>query len=177
MKKKSICIVLSTMILSSCSTLKKTIVYSSLSGAMAGGAAGYTLSPNKESQGVNAAIFGLIGAGVAALAGYALYEDDPRNQKLNHMLESSDQLGPNKLGLDLNDLKIEANLTQSETFKTPDKKLPKELRGKIKKQYIIKHQSKERYINKGNKTFYIPSFQIYEHAYDNINSKDGEGGE
>jgi hypothetical protein len=176
MKSKKICIALSMLCLSSCSTLKKTIVYSSLSGGIAGAAAGYTLSPNKESQGVNAAIFGLVGAGVAALTGYVFYKDDPRNQKLNHMLEESDRLGPNTLGLDLNDLKIEANLTQSETYKTPDKKLPKELQGKIKKQYIIKHQSKERYVNKGNKTFYIPSFQIYEHAYDNINAAGSEGG-
>ncbi len=158
----------------SCSTLKKTIVYSSLAGGAAGAASGYVLSPNKESQGFNTAVFGIVGAAAAALIGYSMYEDDPRNKKLNHILEKKDPLGPNTLGLDLNDLKIEAHLDQGQKYETPVKELPKELEGKVKKQYIIKYQSKERYLNKGNKTFYIPSFQIYEHAYDDMNLNKSE---
>ncbi len=158
----------------SCSTLKKTITYSSLSGGMAGASAGLLLSPDKESRGVNAAIFGLIGAGIAALAGYSLYEDDPRNKKLNHMLDEKEVLGEDTLGLDLDDLKIEANLNKEEAYETPVKDLPKELKGKVKKQYVIKYQSKERYINKGNKTFYIPSFQIYEHSYEDLLGEENE---
>ncbi len=158
----------------SCSSLKKTIVYSSLAGGMAGAASGYVLSPNKESLGFNTAVFGLLGAGAAALLGYSIYEDDPRNKKLNHMLEKEDPLGANTLGLDLNDLKIEASLNQGEMYETPVKTLPKELEGKVKQQYIIKYQSKERYLNKGNKTYYIPSFEIYEHAYDHMRSDRSE---
>jgi hypothetical protein len=148
--------------------MRKTIIYSSLSGGIAGASAGYALSPDKQSQGANAAIFGLVGAGLSALIGYVLYEDDPRNKKLSHMLEDKNSLDPNLLELDLGNLNIEANLTKDEIYKTPTKELPEELKGKIKQQYIIKYQSKERYLNKGNKTFYIPSFQIYEHAYDDV---------
>jgi hypothetical protein len=148
----------------SCSTLKKTLIYSSLAGGMAGATSGVLLSPDKESQGANAAVFGLIGAGVAVLAGYALYQDDPRNQKLKPMLDMKSD-DPNKVDLDLDGLNIEASLSQSDKYISPKMKLPKELEGKIKKQYLIKYQSKERYINKGTKTFYIPPFQIYEHAY------------
>lgn len=155
-------------LLTSCSTMKKTIIYSSLSGAIAGASGGYLLSPDKQSRGVNAAIFGLVGAGIAALAGYSMYEDDPRNKKLNHMLDEPIAMGPNSLDLDLDDLKIEANLSKEEAYKTPLRDLPDELKGKVKKQYVIKYQSKERYLNKGNKTFYIPPFQIYEHSYENI---------
>ncbi len=158
----------------SCSTLKKTITYSSFSGAMAGASAGYLLSPDKESRGINAAIFGLVGAGIAALAGYSFYEDDPRNKKLNHMLDEKEVLGENTVGLDLDDLKIEAKLNKEEAYETPVKDLPKELKGKVKKQYVIKYQSKERYINKGNKTFYIPSFQIYEHSYEDLKGEESE---
>lgn len=173
MKRTLTTIVLLTL-LASCSTLKKTITYSSLSGGMAGASAGLLLSPDKESRGVNAAIFGLIGAGIAALASYSLYEDDPRNKKLNHMLDEKEVLGENTLGLDLDDLKIEANLNKEEAYETPVKDLPKELKGKVKKQYVIKYQSKERYINKGNKTFYIPSFQIYEHSYEDLLGEENE---
>ena len=168
MRNKMTIIVLLSLIISSCSSMKKTIVYSSLSGGLAGASAGYALSPDKESQGANAAIFGLVGAGLSALIGYALYEDDPRNQKMNHMLEERKRLDPNSLELDLGNLNIEANLSKDEVYQTPAKELPEKLKGKIKQQYIIKYQSKERYLNKGNKTFYIPSFQIYEHAYDEV---------
>jgi len=141
------------------------MIYSSMAGGVAGVAGGVMLSPNKESQGANAAIFGLIGAGVAVLTGYALYQEDPRNQKLKPMLDMEPD-DPNKVDLDLDGINIEANLNQSEKYLSPKIKLPKELEGKVKQQYLIKYQAKERYINKGNKTYYIPPFQIYEHAYD-----------
>jgi len=168
MKEKLIIFMMFCMFLSSCSSMKKTIIYSSLSGGLAGATAGYALSPDKESQGANAAIFGVIGAGISALIGYALFEDDPRNQKLNHMLEEKNALNPDSLGLDLGDLKIEANLSKEGVYKTPTMELPNELKGKIKKQYVIKYESKERYLHKGSKTYYIPSFKIFEHAYDDV---------
>jgi hypothetical protein len=166
MKEKLVIIAMLCLFLSSCSSMKKTIIYSSLSGGLAGATAGYALSPDKESQGANAAIFGVVGAGLSALIGYALFEDDPRNQKLNHMLEERKNLNPNSLGLDLGDLKIEANLSKEGVYKTPTMELPDELKGKVKKQYVIKYESKERYLHKGSKTYYIPSFKIFEHAYD-----------
>ncbi len=149
-----------------CSSLKKTLVYSSLSGAMSGAAAGVLLSPNKESRGANALVFGLIGASVAALTGYTLYQDDPRNYKLKHMLKDNKPINPNEIELGLGDIKIDANLEKKEAYKVPVKDLPKELKGKVNKQYLIKYKSKERYVKKGNKTFYIPAFEVFEHAYD-----------
>ncbi len=172
--KKVVSIITLSILLTSCSTLKKTVVYSSLSGAMAGASAGYLLSPDKPSRGVNAAIFGLVGAGVAALAGYSLYEEDPRNKKLNHLLDPQDAIDSGSLELDLDNLRIDANLSKEETYKTPVKELPPQLKGKIKKQYVIKYQSKERYLNKGNKTFYIPPFQIYEHSYESLEGDKNE---
>ncbi|MBT4789937.1 MAG: hypothetical protein HON90_00070 [Halobacteriovoraceae bacterium] len=166
--KRTVILLLATSLLNSCSTLRKTIVYSSLSGALAGASTGYLLSPDEESRGANAAVFGIVGAGISALVGYSLYEDDPRNKKLNHLLEKKEPLDPNSLGIDLGQLKIDAKLSQGDVYKSPSKKLPKKLRGKIKEQYIIKYQSKERYVNKGDKTYYIPSFEIYEHAYETL---------
>lgn len=154
---------------SSCSTLKKTIIYSSLAGATVGATSGVLLSPNKESRGANAVVFGLVGAGVAGLLGYALYKDDPRNYKLNSMLLDKENneiiTDPNLLQIDLEGLNINANLNKNEIYEVPLKDLPKELEGKVNKQFLIKYKSKERYIKKGNKTFYIPSFNLYEHSY------------
>jgi hypothetical protein len=154
------------LLLSSCSTLKKTIIYSSLAGGMAGAATGALLSPNKESLGANAAVFGLIGAGVTALAGYALYKDDPRNYKLKNMLREKKEINPNEIELGLGNFNINANLDKKEVYKVPIKELPDKLKGKVNKQYLIKYQSKERYVKKGNKTYFVPAFDIYEHAYD-----------
>ena len=158
------------MSLMSCSTLKKTLIYGGLSGGIAGAAGGYALSPDEESRPANAAIFGLLGAGLAAILGYSMYSDDPRNQKLNHMLMPK-KLKDNEMEIDLGGIKIDASLEKKGSFKTPRKELPEKLKGKVKEQFIIKYESKERYVNKGNKTFYVPSFEIYEHAYKNLEEK------
>jgi len=154
--------------LPSCSSLKKTLIYSSLAGGMTGAATGALLSPNKASQGANAAVFGLIGAGVAALTGYALYQDDPRNYKLQNMLMDEmpkAKADPRELEIGLGNFKIDASLAKQEAYEVPVRELPEKLKGKVNKQYLIKYQSKERYIQNGSKTFYIPAFDVYEHAY------------
>lgn len=166
--KPILSIVIFCILGTSCSTMRKTLIYSSLSGAALGASAGYALSPDSESRGANAAVFGVVGAGLTALVGYALYEDDPRNKKLKHMLEPAKEVNPNELGIDLGGVNIEAQLSRGDIYKTPTKDLPEKLKGKIKEQYIIKYQSKERYLNKGSKTYYVPSFDIYEHAYDEL---------
>lgn len=181
-------ILLGILILSvpSCSTIKKTLIYSSLAGGATGATAGAMLSPNKESRGANAAVFGLVGAGLAALAGYALYKDDPRNYKLDQMLMDKKKTNipydPNAIEIGLGNLNIDANLSKEEAYKVPVKELPEKLKGKVNRQFLIKYQSKERYVKKGNKTFYIPAFDVYEHAYgetpDSINSNpEGENNE
>ncbi|HLE12972.1 MAG: hypothetical protein A2451_12425 [Bdellovibrionales bacterium RIFOXYC2_FULL_39_8] len=160
-------ILLIVMFLTSCSSMKKTIIYSSLIGGVAGATSGALLSPNKESQGANAAVFGLIGAGVAALTGYALYQDDPRNYQLKNMLLSEKkEVRPDEIDIGLGNLNIQADLKKVEGYKVPLTELPEKLKGKVNKQYLIKYQSKERYVKNGNKTFYIPPFEIYEHSYD-----------
>ena len=155
------------LLLVSCSTLKKSIIYSALSGGMVGATSGAILSPDKPSQGANAVVFGLIGAGVAALAGYALYQDDPRNYKLNSMLLPEEKRPlPDEVDIGLGNINIQAKLQEQEGYKVPLGELPDKLKGKVKQQYLIKYQSKERYVTNGSRTFYIPSFEVYEHSYD-----------
>ena len=162
----SISILIGLLFLSACSSMKKTIIYSALSGGMVGATSGALLSPDAESKGANAAIFGLVGAGVAALAGYALYQDDPRNYKLSSMLlDPPSKENPNELELGPPQFKINANLEKREAYQVPIKDLPEALVGKVNKQYLIKYESKEQYLKKGSRTFYVPAFDIYEHAY------------
>ena len=172
----SILILLILVHVSACSTLKKTIIYSALSGGMVGASAGALLSPDVESRGANAVIFGLVGASVAALAGYALYQDDPRNYKLDNMLlDPAKPENPHELELGPPQFKINAKLESQETYQVPVKDLPPALLGKVNKQYLIKYESKEQYLKKGNKTFYVPAFDIYEHAYgENMQTLEGD---
>ena len=105
--------------------------------------------------------------GVAALTGYALYQDDPRNYQLKNMLLSEKkEVRPDEIDIGLGNLNIQADLKKVEGYKVPLTELPEKLKGKVNKQYLIKYQSKERYVKNGNKTFYIPPFEIYEHSYD-----------
>lgn len=173
---KLICLFVILM-MASCSSLKKTIIYSSLAGGMTGAVSGSVLSPEKESRGANALVFGLVGAGIAGLAGYALYQDDPRNYQLQNMLRDEKKRemeeDPNLVPINLDNLTIGATLDKKEAYEVPLKKIPKELQGKVNKQILIKYQSKERYIKKGNKTYYVPPFNIYEHGYSD--TPDGQG--
>ena len=159
---KKINIVIICFFLSGCSSLKKTLIYSASSGALAGAVAGAALSPNKESRKANALVFGLVGAGVAGSIGYLLHQDDPRNYKLQNMLVEH---RPQDLQLDLETIKINMGLNKKEAYTVPVKELPKALMGKVGRQFVIKHESKEQYLRRGEKTYFIPSFSIYEHSY------------
>ena len=148
----------------SCSNMKKTIIYSSLTGGLAGSATGALLSPNPESRGANMAIFGVVGAGLSAFLGYALYRDDPRNYKLGNMLTDSPPKN-NGFEIALEGLTIDANLKKQEAYRVPVRDLPERLRGKVGEQYLIKYRSRERYLRQGKKTWYVPEFEVYEYSY------------
>ena len=157
-------IVIFIFLLQSCSSLKKTFIYTSASGVLAGATSGVLLSPNKEVRLVNGVVFGLAGAAVAGSVGWLLYKDDPRNFKLKNMLTGSEQR--EFIELDLGQMKINMSIDKEEAYKIPPiRNLPSKLKGKVGRQFVIKYTSKERYLKKNNKTFYIPSFSIYEHSY------------
>lgn len=150
-------------IFSSCASLNKSISYGSIAGAMVGGLSGSVFSPNERSRNKNIALFGAIGALAGGYLGGKIYKEDPRNKKLKPMLDMNRDINQVNFGLD--GININANLNPSEKYLSPQINLPKHLEGKVKKQYLIKYKAKERYINKGNKTYYIPPFEVYEHAY------------
>ena len=82
---------------------------------------------------------------------------------------------PNELELGPPQFKINANLEKKEANPVPVKDLPPALVGKVNKQYLIKYESKEQYLKKGGRTFYVPAFDIYEHAYgENMQTLEGD---
>ena len=121
-------------------------------------ATGVAVSPNRESDRGNALIFGALGAALAAGTSYVLYQDDPRNYKLDHMLMGK---------INLNDAELPVEMDKKGVHPVPVMKMPKKLQDKVVRQHLIKHKSREQFIQKGESTYYIPSFDIFEHSYEN----------
>ena len=122
-------------------------------------------------------VHGALGASLAALAGYWLYEDDPRNRPLSPMLELDPQPAGN-LEMESDKLRISAAVTPVNIYRVPVMELPPELAGKVGRQYLIKYRSKERTIRRNGRTWYIPDFEFYQYAYgDNTGHKEEQDNE
>ena len=161
------------LFLMGCSSFKRTMIYSSLAGGIAGSATGVVVSPNKSSRPANMAVHGALGASLAALAGYWLYRDDPRNQSLAPMLDLKLE-PPRNLEIESDKMKINASMMPKKIYRVPVMKLPPALAGKVGRQYLIKYRVKERYIRQGGKTWYIPEFEIYEYSYGETTTKENK---
>ena len=78
---KPILIVLILVMSTSCSSLRKSIMYGGISGGVLGATAGNMLSPNKESVSPNMVIWGGLGALIGAGLGYFFWKELIRNYK------------------------------------------------------------------------------------------------
>ncbi len=166
MRFKSISLI---CILTSCSTLKKTIVVSSLVGASIGATGGFVFSPDKDSTNKNAYLFGVAGGLVGAGIAYLL--DDSRAKQMTPMILEDQPKQQEKLPLfdfapDLKDIRPEVNFQPIKKYEVPLEKLPPELEGKVKKQFLIEYQSEPRTIEINNKTIEIGPFKAWEHIYE-----------
>ena len=76
-----------TMILfTSCTTMRKSLVYGGLAGGAIGAFAGSSLSPDSYSKAPNAILWGGVGALAGAALGYFFFNDDPENRELPQMI-------------------------------------------------------------------------------------------
>jgi len=171
MKSKKILINLSLIIaVSSCATLKKSMITSGLSLGFAGATGGYIFSPTKEDQSKNAFVFGLLGAFVGVGASYLLY-DKPLNQKqLNPMIidkeKRKESINLFNFSPDLKNLSTKIDFKPVDKYEVPIKKLPPKLVGKVKKQYLIEYKSPPKTIQYKGRTIAIDGFKAWEHVYE-----------
>jgi len=157
--------------LSSCSTLKKTMIVSALTGAAIGGIGGSIFSPDKESKDKNAFMFSVVGAGIGALGGYLLHEGPNDQEPRKNMLLENERNKIQDIPLldfspELKDIKPEINIKAVKRYEVPQEKLPEALKGKVKKQFIMEYVSEPRTIQVGNKTIQIDSFKAWESTYE-----------
>jgi uncharacterized membrane protein YeaQ/YmgE (transglycosylase-associated protein family) len=154
-----------SLMLTSCSSMNSTLIYGGVSGAAVGGIAGNTLSPNKESDVFNTALWGVVGAFIGSGIAYLLRADDPDNQEMKQMIRRDmPPQEPLKLSDDFGFKVIKAS--ESNSYIIPDQTLPERLKGLVKKQIITEHIVNERIEKKeGGKTVIYPETKVYEYDY------------
>lgn len=158
------------MLCASCSSLNRSMVIGALVGSAVGSIGGAVFSPNEESLSQNAYMFGVIGAGAGAAAGYALY-DDPRKPVSPMLLDEPAQTHQEvplfDFSPELKEVRPEVNFKPVKKYEVPQEKLPPELEGKVKKQIIIEYEAEARTIELNNRTIQISPFKAWEHTYEN----------
>lgn len=151
--------------LSSCSSLKKSMIYSGLSFGAVGGLAGASLSPDKYSKPHNAAIWGGVGAILGAGLAYMFWNDDPENNALKPMIIPGQKIDEGNLESSKQIVIPE----QSSRYKLNDLgvEVPSHIKEKLPKAYVIEHVIPERTekLNNG-KSISIESHKAYEVSFE-----------
>ena len=158
------------LICSSCSSLKRTILASGLIGGVVGGMGGAIFSPERESRVKNAFLFSVLGAGVGALGGYLLHDKPIDQQNRSNMLldqeEKKQEVPLFDFSPDLKNVKPQINFKPIKKYEVPQEKLPPELQGKAKKQYVLEYESEAQTIKIENRTIQISPFKAWENVYE-----------
>lgn len=157
------------LIFSSCSSLKRSLISGMVGGTVIGATGGAVFSPTEMDKNKNAYLFGVLGAVAGAGLGYLLY-DDPTKQKLQSPM-IMDEPPPKEIPLfdfspELQNVKPEVSFKPVKKYEVPLAQLPKELEGKVKKQFIIEYEAEARTIDLGNRTIQISPFKAWEHLYE-----------
>src|SRR3989338_4194205 len=163
-------LILVTLFLVSCSSLKKSMVASAFLGGAVGVAGGTIFSPDTESRDKNAFIFGLSGAAVGAIGAYLLH-DEPNKKSASSLLldepiQTHQEVPLFDFSPELKNIKPEVNFKPVKKYEVPQEKLPPELEGKVKKQFIIEYESEARTLEIDNRTIQISPFKAWEHIYE-----------
>lgn len=159
------------LICSSCSSLNRSVVVGALVGSVVGSVGGAVFSPDEMSRDKNAYLFGVMGAAAGAASGYALY-DDPKKKTaapmmLDEPIQTHQEVPLFDFSPELKHMKPEVNFRPVKKYEVPQEKLPKELEGKVKKQFIIEYEAEARTLNIDNRTIQISPFKAWEHSYEN----------
>jgi len=138
-------------------------------GSIAGSVGGSVFSPNEEDKSKNAYMFGALGAGLGAGSGYLLYKDPKEIKREQDRLlieDAKKNLPIFEFSEELKGIKPEVTFTPLKRYEVPVEKLPKHLKGKAKKQFVIEYETKAQTIEYGDKTIQIDPFKAYEVSYE-----------
>lgn len=147
----------------SCSStsLSKSIAYSAALGCLAGGGAGFALSPEGAyNKRANATTFCLAGAAVAGAVGYLLYKDNPLNETQKRSLDTPISV-ENEVDLG------SANININQTFKPlgittlPQIELPKGVINKMPSPKVYVQEVQEQRVNQNGNYIYIEPHKAY----------------
>jgi hypothetical protein len=141
-----------------------------LIGGLVGGTGGAVFSPDSESTDKNAYLGGVIGAVAGAGLAYLLYDSPEKKIKesmlLDQPIQNHKEVPLFDFSPELKHIKPEVSFKPIKKYEVPLEKLPKELEGKVKKQFILEYQSEAQTIEVGNKTIQISPFKAWEHIYE-----------
>ncbi len=156
--------------LSSCSTFKKSIGAGAIVGGLVGGTGGAVFSPDQYSRDKNAYMGSVIGALAGAGLAYLLH-DEPKKKTVSPMLLDEPTQLHKEVPLfdfspELKHIRPEVNFKPVKKYEVPLEKLPTELEGKVKKQFIIEYESDSRTLEIDNRTIQISPFKAWEHVYE-----------
>ncbi len=183
MKKKTKLLLIGlSLLIISCSTVKRSEFYGGLAGAFLGGSVGAMignhLSPKgKINQQLNAALgatFGVATGGyIGAKAGRFFYGENPENRELSQMLrQETRDVSVMNLGIGDQDIKINADIVPSKKYLIPTLQIPQNIQDKMKRPVVIEHKVKEKFIQlPNNKTLYVPEFSVLEQTYEEGNNE------
>jgi hypothetical protein len=174
MRTKTLALLITTSLLcSSCSSLRGTLITGSIIGGSIGAMSGVVFSPNKASTPGNALIFGTIGAGLGALLGHYFYTNDPENRDLKQMILPDDKQKNSKTEVplfdfnpDLKNIRPDVTFKPVKKYEVPMEKLPKNLEGKVKKQFLMEYETEGKTIQYEGRTIEIAPFKAWEHVYE-----------
>jgi hypothetical protein len=164
MKANLLILMFISLLISSCSTMRKSIFYGGLSGVTLGVVGSSALSPNKESVAPNMAVWGSVGALIGAGLGYFFFMDDPENRDLTNMIMPKQKIEMAPI------TKLETftiKPTDSKKYKIESGPIPEHLKDKVKAPFIIEHQIPERVEQLENgKTITVEQHKAWEYSYE-----------
>lgn len=162
---KSKLVVIICFFMASCSTMKKSIIYPAIAGAVIGGIIGKELSPNKESNAFNAGLGGVAGATVGAGIGYMFYKEANPDLDLKDSPIREQEIEPIRENGYVNDkfviLPTLVPVGDKQYINLPTD-IPQEVQDTTKKQYYRKYQVQNYTFEKDGKNYKVPDFEIIE---------------